>query len=429
MIPLGYVPGKSYSFFDAGSINGSFASYQSPAVFNIDINNIANNLSMDITRNSYKSLTSSSSQNKMASTLDQIRPSASGDMAQVLNLMDTMQLPGLQNAIKDLYPGMNAAAGYAALQGAQRVQRDLHSSLEPPVFQGRNSNNPSNDNARSYTLSSWGTFMGSSARMKSASSIPGFREKMTGLMLGIDYNLENNFTLGVAGAIAYQNLDQQGGSGSSTVKSYQGYLYSKWDNIEDGMGAYWNSSLGTGVMDIETRRSISFLDRKAKSSHSAQVYSASTGSGYVFKNGKWAFKPGLNINYALLREDSYSESRAGNVSLDIDSRDSQSLQSRLGISLSREVQLKKALLIPELRMHWIREYISNPKDLSASFKDQDLTFKAKARKIPENSGTLGLALNARFSENVFGAVDYEYTFMENNHGSEQRIAAQLKIRF
>ncbi|MFN2344046.1 MAG: autotransporter domain-containing protein, partial [Desulfonatronovibrio sp.] len=151
--------------------------------------------------------------------------------------------------------------------------------------------------------------------------------------------------------------------------------------------------------------------------------------GYVFKNGKWAFKPGLNINYALLSEDSYSESRAGDVSLDIDSRDSQSLQSRLGISFSREVQLKKALLIPELRMHWIREYISNPKDLSASFKDQDLTFRAKARKIPENSGVLVLALNARFSENVFGAVDYEYTFMENNHGSEQRIAAQLKIRF
>ncbi|MFP4397622.1 MAG: autotransporter domain-containing protein, partial [Desulfonatronovibrio sp.] len=429
MIPLGYVPGKSYSFFDAGSINGSFASYQSPAVFNIGIDNIDNNLSMDITRNSYKSLTSSSSQNNMASTLDQIRPSASGNMAQVLNLMDTMQLPQLQNSMKDLYPGMNAAAGYAALQGAQRVQGDLHSSLGPPVFQGINSDNSSKDKKESYTLSSWGTFMGSNARMKSASSIPGFREKMNGLMLGIDYNLENNFTLGVAGAIAYQDLDQRGGAGSSTVKSYQGYLYSKWDNIEDGTGAYWNTSLGAGVMDIETRRLISFLDRKTKSRHSARIYSASTGSGYVFKSGNWAFKPGLNIDYALLREDSYSESRAGDVSLDIDSRDSQSLQSRLGISLSREVRLKKVLLVPELRMHWTREYISNPKDLSASFKDQDLKFKAKARKIPENSGTLGLALNARFSENVFGAVDYEYTFMDSNHGSEQRMSAQLKIRF
>ncbi|MFP4109038.1 MAG: autotransporter domain-containing protein [Desulfonatronovibrio sp.] len=429
MIPLGYVPGTSYSFLDADSINGSFASYQSPAVFNIGIDNIDNNLSMDITRNSYKSLTSSSSQNNMASTLDQIRPSASGDMAQVLNLMDTMQLPQLQNSMKDLYPGMNAAAGYAALQGAQRVQGDLHSSLGPPVFQGINSDNSSKDKKESYTLSSWGTFMGSNARMKSASSIPGFKEKMNGLMLGIDYNLENNFTLGVAGAIAYQDLDQRGGAGSSTVKSYQGYLYSKWDNIEDGTGAYWNTSLGAGVMDIETRRLISFLDRKTKSRHSARVYSASTGSGYVFKSGNWAFKPGLNIDYALLREDSYSESRAGDVSLDIDSRDSQSLQLRLGISLSREVRLKKALLIPELRMHWTREYISNPKDLSASFKDQDLKFKAKARKIPENSGTLGLALNARFSENVFGAVDYEYTFMDSNHGSEQRMSAQLKIRF
>lgn len=427
MIPLGYVKGKSYSFFDAGSINGSFASYQSPAVFNIGINNIASNLSMDITRNSYASLTSSSSQNSMASTLDQIRPSAAGDMAQVLNLMDSMQLPQLQGAFKDMYPGMNAAAGHAALQGAQRTQAELHGSLEPSLLPGRKLSNP--NNTKPYSLSSWVTYMGSSVGMKSANSIPEFRDRMKGLILGIDYYLDGNFSFGIAGAIANQDLNQRGGSGSSTVRSYQAYLYSKWNNLEHGKGPYWNTSIGAGIMDIETHRSIAFLNRKTKSSHSARVYSASTNAGYVFGKDKWALRPGLNINYALLHEDSYSESRGGNLSLDIDSRDSQSLQSRLGISLSREIKLKKAMLIPEFRMHWVREFITEPSDIKASFKDSSPTFKAKARKVPENSAILGLGLNARFSERIFGAVDYEYTFMENNHGSEQRMSVQLKIRF
>jgi hypothetical protein len=142
------------SFLDAGAINGFFASVYSPAVFNIDINDRPGKLEMDVTRNSYTSLTSSSSQNKMASTLDQIRPSAAGDMAQVLNLMDSMQLPQLQNSMKDLYPGMNAAAGYAALQGAQRVQRDLHQSLDSSVFRGNSPGNPSKNNPKAYTWSS-----------------------------------------------------------------------------------------------------------------------------------------------------------------------------------------------------------------------------------------------------------------------------------
>ncbi|MFO7728955.1 MAG: autotransporter outer membrane beta-barrel domain-containing protein, partial [Desulfonatronovibrio sp.] len=285
------------------------------------------------------------------------------------------------------------------------------------------------NNAKPYSLSSWGTYMGSNVVMESASSIPEFRDRMKGVILGIDYNLDGNFTLGLAGTIVSQDLDQRGGSGSSTVRSYQGFLYSKWNNIDDGAGAYWNTVLGAGTMDIETHRFIAFLNRKTKSSHSAEVYSASTNAGYVFGKGKWALKPGLNINYALLHEDSYSESRGGDLSLDIDSRDSQSLQSRLGISISREIKLKKTLLIPEFRMYWVREFITEPSDIKAGFKNSNSTFKAKARKVPENSAILGLGLNAWFSDRIFGAVDYEYTFMENNHGSEQRISAQLKIRF
>ncbi len=429
IIPLGYVKGKSYSFFDAGSINGYFASYQSPAVFNIGINNIADNLSMDITRNSYASLTSYSSLNSMASTLDKVRPSAAGDMARVLNLMDSMQLPQLQGAFKDMYPGMNAAAGHAALQGAQRTQADLHRSLERSLLPGRKFSNPSNNNAKHYSLSSWGTITGSSVGMESTGSIPEFRDRMKGLMSGIDYNLDGNFTLGIAGAIAYQDLDQRGDSGSSTIRSYQAYLYSKWNNLKHGKGPYWNTSLGAGMMDIETHRSIAFLNRKTKSRHSAKVYSASTNAGYVFGKDKWSLRPGLNINYALLHEDSYSESRGGDLSLDIDSRDSQSLQSRLGISLSREIRLNKAMIIPDIRMHWLREFVTEPSDIKAGFKDSNSTFKARARKVPENSAILGLGFNARFSERIFGAVDYEYTFMESNQGSEQNISAQLKIRF
>ena len=50
----------------------------------------------------------------MGSALDQVRPSAAGDMADILNQVDTMTLGDFQHALDDLMPKLNAAASAIA---------------------------------------------------------------------------------------------------------------------------------------------------------------------------------------------------------------------------------------------------------------------------------------------------------------------------
>lgn len=428
IIPQGYVTGNKYSFLDFQSISGEFATIFSPAVFNIGLENSPSGLDFDLSRNTYKSLVGDSSQKDMADVLDNIRLTAAGNMADTLNYLDTLDLSGFQDSMKDMYPGMHAAATYAGLKNTQRTTGYLQRRMQAG-YKDDYSGFTHSKEEKTGKWNVWGTSAGSGAKVNARSSVPEFKEEMGGLMLGIDYQATENIIFGAAGAFTSQSLKQEGGSGSSTIKSYQGYLYSVWDELQDGEGLYVNSALGIGTMEFETDRYIGFMNQKARSDHSGLSWKASAGIGYNFITGNWSLRPGLETDYVYLKENSFSESGAGHLNLDINSHDSQSLQSRIGVNVSRAYRFRQALLMPELRLHWAREFFPDASDIKAAFNGGGRYFKAPGRDIPKNSGVLGVALNARFSDKISAGLDYEYTFMEGNQGHEQKINAQLRVRF
>ncbi|MGM0611032.1 MAG: autotransporter domain-containing protein [Thermodesulfobacteriota bacterium] len=434
LIPHGYIPGSDYEILNASQVNGTFARIISPAVFEAGLALNGGDLDMNISRNSYKSLVKHSDQKDMAEALDSIRPTASGDMADVLNGIDTMQISHLQDSMLDMYPGMHAAAGYSALQGLHHTNRQIDGHLSRLAGSKRPSANllhteKSRRTKNSTRLSSWGTYIGAKSRTNAKDSIPGVRENMSGLVIGMDYKLGENVSIGAAGTYTARHLEERDGDGLSKIKSYRGYLYSLWSQTPQRKGWHISAALGAGKVQFDTNRSLDFIKREADSDHHAFDYSLLARAGYNHVAGKWLITPNLNLDYTHMHEESYSESGARALNLEIDSRDSRSLQSGLGLDISRTCSFKKLILTPKIGFKWLHEFTPESEDLSARFKNRSPSFDAPGRDSANNAGVIDASLGTRFSDSVRAGVGYECTFAEGNQETAHNINAELRITF
>jgi outer membrane autotransporter protein len=327
---------------------------------------------------------------------------------------------------------MHAAAGYAALQNTHRSMgyvRRHWKDLQTEVGRSDTPYELSERGANGTRFNAWGSFIGASSRTKTQDSIPGSNESMTGLVLGLDYRIGDNLTTGLAGSYTTQSLDQEDGSGSSTIKTFRGYVYGLWDENPEANGWYAATALGMGAISFDTDRDLAFLNREAKSDHSAQDYSLLATTGYDMETGDWTIRPSLNLEYVFLHEEGYDESDAGVMNLHVDDHDSQSLQSVLGINIARRCRLKRAVLIPELRLAWTHEFLPEQDDLTSRFLATGPSFDTPARDIPKDAAVLGLAVKAPLSRDILAAFDYECTLTEANESTDHRFNAQLRIRF
>jgi uncharacterized protein with beta-barrel porin domain len=429
LVPLGYTTGGSHLFLNAANgITGTFDQIVSPAVFKANLTGGT----LALSRNTYTSLGANDGQRGVGTALEAIRPMATGDMNTILNGLDTMQLAPLQNALDDMTPGMHAAAGYAALQNTHRSMGYVRRHWKDLQTESMRTDTPYEASAGSENgtrFNAWGSFLGASSRAKSQDVIPGCNESMTGLVLGLDYRIGDNLTTGLAGSYTTQSLDQEDGSGSSTIKTFRGYVYGLWDENSEAKGWYIATALGMGAIRFDTDRDLAFLGREAKSDHSAQDYSLLATTGYDMETGNWTIRPSLNLEYIFLHEEGYDESHAGDMNLHIGSHDAHSLQSALGVSIARRCRMKQAVIIPELRLAWTHEFLPEQDDLTSRFLAAGPSFDTPARDIPKDAAVLGLAVKAPLSDMVFAAIDYECTLTEANESTDHRFNAQLRIRF
>lgn len=433
LVPQGYVSGSDYEIVSASQVNGTFVQSLSPAVFEAATSLNGANLTVNISRNRYESLVDHSDQKDMATALDRIRPTASGDMADVLNGIDQMQLSGLQDSMQDMYPGMHAAASYSALQGAHEPTGIINEHWDEMHFVDGDQTTPGKFKTQNATSSSrftsWGTFTEGKSWTKAEGSVPGIKENRSVIILGLDYKLGKHATIGAAGAYSQKYLDERDGEGSANIKSYTGHLYALWNQYPGRGGWHVSGAFGAGKVHFDTTRSLDFVDREADSNHHGYSYSLAAETGYDHLAGKWTISPSLDLEYVHLYEQEYSESGADSLDLEMDSRDSHSLQSDLGLSISRVCNLKTIRLVPKLKIKWLHEFLPESRDVSARFRGYSPRFDAPGRDLPKNAAALEASLTARFADTFQAAAGYGCRLTEGNQETAHSLNAELRIMF
>ena len=172
-------------------------------------------------------------------------------------------------------------------------------------------------------------------------------------------------------------------------------------------GLHLSAALGGGHTELSADRKIPFAGRSAHSEHDGTLYSATVSSGYTMAVGSWILDPNASLSFVHLREESFRETGADSADLKIATRDNDSLQSLVGLRLSRTIQLTSLALEPELRIEWRHEFDRNTETLRASLAGGITSFDTPGRDLAGDGLLLGTSLRAQLSDNAYGSLSYD----------------------
>jgi len=420
LLTSGYVAAGDYTFISADGFSGSFGTINSTAIFEGSVVAGTNGFTLDLARNSYGSYANLPELKPMGIALDAARPLATGDLADMLNMIDSFaDGASISAAMDSLSPAMNATVSFAAVQNLHGMNANISRHWKALMADGT-------DDARDN--SAWFSLMNGSGKRAALRGFPGYEDSQNGFAVGGDHKLTPHWTVGAAAAHTKQTIDATDSPDNASVKTDMGYAYALWDRNPGQDGLYFTSSFGAGNSRINTKRTVDLVGETAEGHHNARDYTLSMGTGYDMNNKIWTTRPFLDIQYAFQHENGYTEHDASGANLTFDDYDSESLQAGLGMSVTAHFQYGRALFLPELHILRAHEFMTDADDMKARFSAGPF-FTAQGRDLPQDHTTTGMVLRTVIDGRVTATVDFEHTEYDLDDNVSDSLSAHMQIRF
>ena len=237
----------------------------------------------------------------------------------------------------------------------------------------------------------WGKAFGSNGRQRQDGEFSGYKANTYGLSFGADTRLDSAWIVG--GAFTYADtgvaLQDVHSGDSSNIKTYQvtGYASRNFDTwYAEGMLAYaqqhFNSVRDTTVSGV------------AQSTYQGSQWAARATAGLPLAlNADVTMTPtmGLELNYQ--RQNGYTESGAGALSMAVDGYASNRVRSVIGTTVASQMAMGNgAMLKPSMHLVWRHQFHSGGIDTTATFAGGGPSFTTPGQSAARNTVTFGGAL-------------------------------------
>jgi outer membrane autotransporter protein len=124
------------------------------------------------------------------------------------------------------------------------------------------------------------------------------------------------------------------------------------------------------------------------------------GAGYHLQSGGFTFTPNANIRYAKTDIDGYTETNAGANNTVFEDQSIKSLQTSLGIQVSKPISLSRGVLAPQF-------------DLSLVNESRDSNYTLNARLVSVNANQ-GFVVRSEDPDTSFGNVGLGLVYVTSN---------------
>jgi uncharacterized protein with beta-barrel porin domain len=220
-------------------------------------------------------------------------------------------------------------------------------------------------------LSGFVTAMAYNSEQKETQTLSGFHGDSASAVLGMDYRFNDKTFAGVAGRYSQSKIDLNQNAGSMDADDVNLTLYSTY---YPGQDWYIEGTAHYGQGKFDLTREIDFTlpgvttDETATSSTDGNQYGLSVGGGY-----EWVFQDGAvsevlgGLYYRQTKIDAYSETGAGGLNLRLNEQDIDSLQFRLGTQLSKAASFSWGVLLPQINLNWVYEFMQDGEKIQARF--------------------------------------------------------------
>ncbi|HBJ34950.1 MAG TPA: hypothetical protein DDZ51_09355, partial [Planctomycetaceae bacterium] len=421
-IPANYVDGATYTFLNAtGTITGTFDNviddlpFFSLSMF-YNVNSVSFRLN-DVNA-SFEQIATSCNQASVGAYLDFFKPTAIGDLNEVIDALrksNTSQVQmGLDQLGGQIYPTLVSSqlqhtSFSIAMLRDQLVLDTLH----------RQSKEGSRAWIRGYGI-------GGDTDQDDCGT-KGYTYSLGGTEIALQRGFESGLELGVFTNLSWSRVKTSGLAQQAEVDSYQ-----LGGNVQyTGDYAYGLGIGGAGYQQYDVNREISLagglIDRTASSSFDGQQAFGYFESGLMLPTGSITWVPHSSIQYVTVDQGSIRETGADSVNLVGQSLSTDSLRSVLGLSIQSSGPTGLGLATTKLRLGWMHEYLDTNERFEARFIDETRSFEVQGVDLGRDWAVIGG--NLQWAMFNYATAIFAYQGQVNSTQSLHTGAAGLEVRW
>jgi len=253
----------------------------------------------------------------------------------------------------------------------------------------------------------WVKPVGSLAKQDARNGVSGFDASTFGIIGGLDGDLNDTTSIGFALSYMNTNLDGSGtnSTNSADIDAYQAIAYGQHQFGEQfhNLDLSWQAAIGFNQTD-GTRR-ITFMDSKAKSKYNSYTSNLSVGLGRTFAmDSDTSITPSVRAAYSYIKDDSYQESGAGALNLDVASNTTDALVISVNGDFSRRIADQAALLASAGVGY---DLLNDASSSTASFAGGGAAFTTNGLELSPVVITAGVGVNYALNDATDITVRYD----------------------
>ncbi len=450
--PGPFIDGTTYNIMTANTVQNRFSQEILPpsSLLSFTPTYLPQSVELVANAQSFTTVAASSLEMDLGGYHDQVLLSADRDFQEVLGAFQLLPASEHRSAFASFSPAVYDAGTFTTFAITRQFTRSLQERLlrtrqsvlsqgisfqdyfEEPILLA--SNEPGASLGAGYggkspsrkRLGLWIEGFGQYGDADRADSgLSGFDYSMGGAVMGVDYALSRQLVVGADFALAYTDLDLDNNFGSGDIDSMFGSIHGTYFTDR----AYLQGIFTYGDHEYDNRRRINIgsIQRYADSDHGADALSFLLEGGYEFHAGEWTLQPFASLFYSHLDEESFRESGADSLDMEVGSRKSNDLSSEVGVRLSQTIKTESGLLRPEIRAGWRHDFDVDDLDIPISFSGAPQRLTLEGREQPENSAALGATLSFVGESGITASLQYSGELAEDFNA--HAVAGQIRFEF
>lgn len=440
--PQAYQHGDTFDVLMSNAVIGTFSNeYLTDSFFlDLSLNYLPDIVRVEASVLPFAAAAENRAQQTVAAYLDQIAPTATGDMSTIIGEFQLLSdRPDIDTAFASLSPGsydsLTRRTGDTIREHGFVLHGRMRSVVAATSPDGSGSAAAISTDVALGALEGgapdeasfefWTAGLGRWGDQDAADGFVGYDFTTVGGTLGVDRRLSENFIGGVSLAYLTTNVDLDSGS-RADIDGLVGSVYGGWFSDD----AWVSGTLSYGQQSYENQRRVvvGMIDRIAASEHDGDFIELSLEAGKRFDlEEEWSLDPFAGLQFVSLDEDGFTETGAGAANLIVDPRTTDSLVAELGVRLGAELHRGSTTYTPYLGAAWVHDFQIDTGSITAGYSGAPGTsFPLAGLDRRENWARLeaGIGLDR---DNISAALKY---FGELGGGHQSHgLMGSIEIRF
>lgn len=270
-----------------------------------------------------------------------------------------------------------------------------------------------------YTFGTWAT-----ADSDAFDGQLGYEQDAWNAGLGLDYQIDQHLTVGLAASYGDGEMDLDDGAGTIDTKSYGLTAYATM-----ATGGLWaDAFMGYSFDDLGVSRSTGFAPLPVgEGDTNAHTYGVGFTTGYSFGVGSFGFGPLAELRYARVEMDGYQEDQAGPLALEVGRMEAESFEGKLGVQASGRFGSDALAIVPSLELAWEHEFYNDDREVRAILPGGDVV-RSVAGAGDRDRAVVGAGLAVEASDGLMAAVGYRGAVSGGN-GDDHAFTARIRVTY